>query len=126
MSRRSDRRAKNRSDSRKKPMNTYTLKIDTLYLDCSPELDLVSYGACQDEALNNLQEDASRREQARRERYHACLRPALPLPSLPPGISFSWQPQAAHRKEPLPPASMPQLRQAASGERISPVLGRLP
>ena len=52
-------------------MNTYTLKIDTLYLACSPELNLVSYGACQDEALNNLQEDVSRREQARRERSHA-------------------------------------------------------
>jgi len=35
-------------------MSTLTLKIATLYAACSPELGVVSYGGCQDEALNNL------------------------------------------------------------------------
>lgn len=39
------------------PMTTFTLKMDTLYAACSPELGVVSYGHCQDEALNNLSED---------------------------------------------------------------------
>ena len=29
-------------------------KIASLYAACSPELGVVSYGTCQDEALNNL------------------------------------------------------------------------
>ena len=39
------------------PMTTFTLKMETLYAACSPELGVVSYGNCQDEALNNLSED---------------------------------------------------------------------
>lgn len=35
-------------------MSTLTLKIATLYAAYSPELGVVSYGRCQDEALNNL------------------------------------------------------------------------
>jgi hypothetical protein len=46
-------------------MSTYTLKIETLYLACSPELGLVSYGVCREEALNNLQAAASREEKSR-------------------------------------------------------------
>ena len=38
-------------------MAILTLKADTLYLACSPELGVVTYGHCQDEALNNLERD---------------------------------------------------------------------
>lgn len=38
-------------------MTTITLKLDTLYAACSPELGVVSYGHCQDEALNNLSDE---------------------------------------------------------------------
>jgi hypothetical protein len=38
-------------------MTTFTLKVETLYAACSPELGVVSYGHCQDQALNNLSED---------------------------------------------------------------------
>jgi hypothetical protein len=35
-------------------MTTVTLKTESLYCACSPELGLVSYGQCRDEAINNL------------------------------------------------------------------------
>ncbi len=35
-------------------MTILTIKITTLYAACSPELGLVSYGHCQEEAINNL------------------------------------------------------------------------
>jgi hypothetical protein len=35
-------------------MSTLTLKIESLYAAFSPELGVVSYGRCEDEALNNL------------------------------------------------------------------------
>ena len=38
-------------------MTAFTLKIDTLYLACSPEIGLICYGRCQDEALNNLSDE---------------------------------------------------------------------
>jgi len=38
-------------------MTTLTLKLDTLYVACWPELGLLSYGHCRDEALNNLADD---------------------------------------------------------------------
>jgi hypothetical protein len=38
-------------------MSILTLKIATLYAACSPELGVVSYGRCQDEALNNLTDE---------------------------------------------------------------------
>jgi len=38
-------------------MTTFTLKVETLYAAFSPELGVVAYGHCQDEALNNLSED---------------------------------------------------------------------
>ena len=47
------------------------MKIDTLYLACSPELDLVSYGGCQDEAVNNLADDVRTLEWEAREGNHA-------------------------------------------------------
>jgi hypothetical protein len=34
-----------------------TSKTESLYCACSPELDIVSYGGCRDEALNNLQDE---------------------------------------------------------------------
>ena len=52
-------------------MSTLTLKIATLYAACSPELGVVSYGGCQDEALNNLA-DAIRDRQAVGEGAAAC------------------------------------------------------
>ena len=33
---------------------TLTIKVGTLYAACSPELGVVSFGQCRDEALNNL------------------------------------------------------------------------
>ena len=45
-------------------MTTVTLKLDTLYAACSPELGVLSYGGCQDEALNNLAEEIRRHNQA--------------------------------------------------------------
>ena len=45
-------------------MSTLTLKISTLYAACSPELGVVSYGCCQDEALNNLAHEIRIRESA--------------------------------------------------------------
>lgn len=38
-------------------MSLHILKIASLYAACSPEMGLVSYGACQDEALNNLSDE---------------------------------------------------------------------
>ena len=34
-----------------------TTKTESLYCACSPELDIISYGGCRDEALNNLQDE---------------------------------------------------------------------
>lgn len=42
--------------------NIITLKITSLYAACSPELGVVSYGACQDEALNNLTEEIAQQQ----------------------------------------------------------------
>jgi hypothetical protein len=38
-------------------LSILTVKTGSLYCACSPELDIVSYGACRDEALNNLQDE---------------------------------------------------------------------
>jgi hypothetical protein len=46
-------------------MKTFTLKLETLYAACSPELGVVSYGHCQDEALNNLSDDIREQQKAR-------------------------------------------------------------
>jgi len=35
-------------------LSILTAKTESLYCACSPELDIVSYGGCRDEALNNL------------------------------------------------------------------------
>jgi len=48
-------------------MNTITLKLETLYAAFSPELGVVSYGHCQDEALNNLTEQLHECERANQE-----------------------------------------------------------
>jgi hypothetical protein len=53
-------------------MSTFTLKIATLYAACSPELGVVSYGTCQDEALNNLTEEIAHR-QSRGEESNSLL-----------------------------------------------------
>ena len=41
----------------KNMLSILTLKTESLYCACSPELDIVSYGGCLDEALNNLQDE---------------------------------------------------------------------
>lgn len=41
-----------------------TTKAETLYCAYSPELGVISYGQCQDEALNNLHDDCRAREQS--------------------------------------------------------------
>ena len=46
-------------------MTTFTLKLETLYAACSPEMGVVSYGHCRDEALNNLTEDVRERQEKR-------------------------------------------------------------
>lgn len=47
------------------PLQTLTLKtVPGLYCAWSPDLGLVSYGACQDEAINNLQNELARRQAA--------------------------------------------------------------
>ena len=38
-------------------MITLTLKIGTLYAAFSPELGVLSFGGCRDEALNNLTDE---------------------------------------------------------------------
>jgi hypothetical protein len=43
-------------------MSTLTLKIATLYAAYLPELGVVSYGSCSDEALNNLTEEITERQ----------------------------------------------------------------
>jgi hypothetical protein len=37
-------------------------KITSLYAACSPEMGVVSFGACQDEALNNLTDELADRQ----------------------------------------------------------------
>ena len=39
------------------PINFLTLKIATLYFAYAPEFDVSAFGACQDEALNNLTDE---------------------------------------------------------------------
>ena len=51
-------------------MRTFTLKLETLYAACSPELGVVSYGHCQDEALNNLSEDIRQQQKTREATAH--------------------------------------------------------
>jgi len=38
-------------------MTTLTLKITSLYVAYAPELNVSAYGACRDEALNNLADE---------------------------------------------------------------------
>ncbi len=38
-------------------MTAFAFKAETLYIACSPELGLFSFGHCQDEALNNLTDE---------------------------------------------------------------------
>ncbi len=49
-------------------MTAFAIKTESLYFACSPELGLISYGDCQDEALNNLQ-DELRNEEGRNDRH---------------------------------------------------------
>jgi hypothetical protein len=42
-------------------MTAFAFKSDTLYIACSPELGVFSFGHCQDEALNNLTDEIRER-----------------------------------------------------------------
>jgi hypothetical protein len=37
-------------------LTTFAIKQETLYVAYAPEFDVAAYGACRDEALNNLTE----------------------------------------------------------------------
>jgi hypothetical protein len=52
-------------------LSTITTKTESLYFACSPQWGLVSYGGCQDEALNNLTDEVRQYEQAAGEGSHA-------------------------------------------------------
>jgi hypothetical protein len=43
---------------------TLTFKITSLYVAYAPEFDVSAYGACQDEALNNLTDELRQRRGA--------------------------------------------------------------
>ena len=45
-------------------LSTITIKTEGLYFACSPEWGVVSYGGCQDEAINNLTDEVRQYEQA--------------------------------------------------------------
>ena len=45
-------------------MTAFAFKADTLYIACSPELGVFSFGHCQDEALNNLTDEIRERSGA--------------------------------------------------------------
>ena len=59
-----------RQTSTQMQFSILTTKTESFYTACSPELALISYGACRDEAINNLQAQALVREQAARESIH--------------------------------------------------------
>jgi hypothetical protein len=48
-------------------IQAFSAKNGTLYCACSPEWDVVSYGSCEDEALNNLQDEVASIKQAAQE-----------------------------------------------------------
>jgi len=53
-------------------LQTFSLKtLPGLYCAWSPDLGLVSYGACQDEAINNLQEELQSRKGTGEGESHA-------------------------------------------------------
>jgi hypothetical protein len=45
-------------------LSTITTKTESLYFACCPQWGVVSYGGCQDEALNNLADEVRQYEQA--------------------------------------------------------------
>ena len=48
-----------------------TAKTETFYTACSPELAVITYGECRDEAVNNLRDEVRIRDQATGEERHA-------------------------------------------------------
>jgi hypothetical protein len=44
--------------------STLTIKTSTFYAACSPELGVVCYGGCRDEAVNNLADEIQAQERA--------------------------------------------------------------
>jgi hypothetical protein len=48
----------------------FTAKTESFYTACSPELEVVSYGECRDEAVNNLRDEVRIRDQAAGEEKH--------------------------------------------------------
>ena len=49
----------------------FTTRAESLYFACSPELGVVSYGGCRDEALNNLADEVRMLEVDAGEGSHA-------------------------------------------------------
>jgi hypothetical protein len=49
----------------------FTTKTESFYTACSPELALITYGECRDEAENNLRDEARIRDKKAWEATHA-------------------------------------------------------
>ena len=49
----------------------FTAKTESFYTACSPELAVITYGECRDEAVNNLRDEVRVRDQAAGEGSHA-------------------------------------------------------
>ena len=49
----------------------FTAKTESFYTACSPELAVITYGECRDEAVNNLRDELRIRDQITREERHA-------------------------------------------------------
>lgn len=48
----------------------FIAKTEGFYTACSPELAVICYGKCRDEAVNNLREEVRIREHAEGEEKH--------------------------------------------------------
>jgi hypothetical protein len=46
----------------------HTTKTGSFYTACSPELAVISYGSCRDEAINNLGDELQKREGAEKKK----------------------------------------------------------
>ena len=48
-----------------------TAKTESFYTACSPEMAVITYGGCRDEAVNNLRDEVRIRDKAAGEGGHA-------------------------------------------------------
>ena len=49
----------------------FTAKTESFYTACSPELAVITYGECRDEAVNNLRDEVRIRDEMAQEGSHA-------------------------------------------------------